>query len=444
MKKILTVLGSLVLTTTSATLVVSCGSKNTEFNQLMKVVNNTKGTYDNNNFPNQKSSASVIYLGAKDNAASQSFEAALKQAFSADSLDQAEKKLSQPGSVTQTSTYERSIRLDQPSATNSLVTFIPDTVDNDLQTSTFVKVQFVDQPGLSELFFDATFQGLAEGTYVFSQTDSDFLNNHFSGDFPANLKVKLQGFTTSLLTNDGLVSSWQNALVNGWFNESNADRGIRQVTVDTSGKNAGRITEIKAELPFYGIKGTDSGILSNAYTYAKPQLTFKAFTVDKVSDYWNNEVFKQLLNDYIRPDLIQQAAANSNSSESFPEPDKTRGDKEIFKQRVKNADAILGKIKEQKGPTFLIIKNGHLIAMQNGWNTYKTFNGEIQGSPTIENNGMPDLMSWVGSLAKIFSESTNSRFQDNNQFITTSFATTNWDPEKDGKSNWDPEKGLPK
>lgn len=450
MKKILSILGSLVLTTTTATIVVSCRSNsNSDFQRFMNVVNGTQGDFTSNP-PTKKSSAAVIYFGAKDNAASQSFEYALTKHFG--SLNDAQKRLSTPKQVTNTTNYSVDIQLQNTNPNQVSFSVTGANLTQDLKDATFVKVTLTfknSNDKYETVLLDATYQSdIDNGTFLFSNNDSAYLNNLLNNGLLPTQNVNLQGF--NILNDDttGLISSWQNAFATSWIDGlfigdggSNADRAIANVEVVTEGKRAGRITEVDSDIPLYGIKSSDVGLRSTGYTYATPQLTFQAFSVNEVSQYWNSDLFKRMTDDYIRPNLIKQIAAQEGVTS--PEPDESPIPSDKFQNRVKKANEIINEqIQKAKGPLFLIIKNGQLIAVQNGWNVYNNF--PINGIDFSTENSEGDLVNWVNSLGEIFQSATQTRLSsDTGVFKSDTFNFTNWDQDQ-GASNWDWENHQPK
>ncbi|AVP49040.1 lipoprotein [Williamsoniiplasma luminosum] len=99
MKKLLSFISTITIAGSAALTVVSCSGD--ESQAIVKLIEKSKN------------SASVIYLGAKDNQSSRSFEYGLKQVLNVNSMDKASKKLSASFNVDQTGATE-------PKADNNL------------------------------------------------------------------------------------------------------------------------------------------------------------------------------------------------------------------------------------------------------------------------------------------------------------------------------------
>lgn len=428
MKKVLAILASLGLTTTAGLSVVACGKSNTQFNNFMSYVNETKGSYDDQGQPKTKSSASVIYIGAKDNGSSQSFEYALTKIFG--SVANAKTTLNKENEVTKTNVYpftkniiDSKFQLTTAEAAN-------------LRNSDKIKVE-VEQPNIdSWSIYDAIISSQPiGGNYTISI-------ENFPND-SSNVSLKLTGYKVKTNSqtpskSKAVVDGWKTAY-NQWITRKNADRGIQGVdlNLDVNSDKFGKVKTLNKAEPVYGINrgGADTGLTTTAWDYAKIKFSLKTLTVDKVSNYWNNDLFNKISDNYLKKDLMYQLTANQ------PPTEVGRGDR--FWERKTKVEEYISDIKTAKGPLFLIIKNGHVIKIMKGWNLYNKFASNGQDLEEVLKN---DLIKWTNEMQTIFSSSfaeNNSKLFNNGD--NPAVDVWNFAKEKDdkGESNWDPKKEKP-
>ncbi|WP_026389531.1 lipoprotein [[Acholeplasma] multilocale] len=266
MKKLLAILGAVGLTATAGLAVVACSdSSDKDFKKVQSWIEDTKVQYKDGKVT-KKGSSMVLYIGAKDNNSSLSFESAIKEFVGAGS---------------------------------------------DLQTNLDV-LSKITNPN--------------EGTTKTTKAWSDIYT----------------GWSSQL----GNPSTPNQEIAWNQTNEVkwNKDKSLWQLS-DTSqeGKYIGYNTEVEA---------MDTNV------------NFKALTIKEIADLFKSGSTKSLLSDYVKKTVAQTLYTSNQAS---------AGDVKA-KEITEQVDAIVNKLSSKTGPMFLIIKNGVLTGMVNGFETFMEFN----------------------------------------------------------------------
>ncbi|PPE05473.1 lipoprotein [Williamsoniiplasma lucivorax] len=239
MRKLLSFIGTVGIAVSATLTVVACSGGNPE-DKIVTLIEKTKN------------SAGVIYLGAKDNASSRSFEYGFKKAMDVDSMDEVSRKLS-----------------------------------------------------------------------------AEFTPGHLAS--PSNW----------------YVDSWQTVFNQTW---KDTDLPEANVNLDTNSKKYGQITGAKDHNLFTKPTGPTN-------------FFFDYISYDKVEDL--SKATSDLADKFIRKDLMIQLA----SVQQFY--DNPNG-KDLVTKRKTAIDNAINDIKTNitKGPVFLVVKNGHIVSINNGWFRY--------------------------------------------------------------------------
>lgn len=440
MKRLLAILGSLSLTAVATSTVISCKKNNEKSNEFRNYVNQTKGTYDQESNPLTKSSMGLIYVGAKDNASSKSFEYALERVFG--SINEASTKLSKEDTV-------ETFNLKSQMA-NFVVQTNEISGNKEIFFTTDDKNKF-NNIELMKLKIDGNGTKLTLDAKIESRENGIILSNWWNDDDIQNLWNKLEQNTTTIteaigykITNQNnnesdFVNAWTTTFKT-WLENKNADRAIKDVKIELDSKKS-NYGKVSAEFnsPTYGIlTESNQGFQSLAYDYSKIQFHFDSIIVDKVQDYWNSDLFKTITNDILKPDLLYQWAANKPDELKVKDNGKDSEEQieRIRKGRIKEIDKIIKGI-NAKGPLFFLVKNGHIMKIMRGWNTYAKFQKD-NNKVTPDENYNDDLNNWINELSKII----QSSFKENTNELTN-FTIDKWNfaiTDDEGKSNWDSNK----
>lgn len=451
MKKLLIVLGSFTLVSSASLTVISCKTKDNKlYNQLSQLIGRTRGTYDDSGNPLTKSGASVIYLGARDNASSQSFEAALKNTFNND-LPAAVRELSAPWATVKSSNVIQFNAQNAVLDTNtwSITGFTDPNLNKVDWSATYAQVTF------NSVKFDATFLSDSEAGKIglqilnIDENNSNALIEAFERASKSNypdqvyslIKTYQYQYKTQMFDKKSeLYNQWSASYQRTWLQQKNADRGVTDVKMQLRSKSNyyGAILDQASVNPTYGIKNHGAlGInapITVGLDYAQLQLNFQNFSVDKVDNYWNSDFFNRLAT-YLKEDILYQLGANSPISDGSEAIEKNIP---LIQQRVSQADTIVNKIKEARGPLFLFVKNGHVIDVRKGWNQYFEFGGNEN---IKEGDSYSDLLNWAKEISDVWSHSALDNLNDiaSDGIKMWSYVTA----DDGGASNWDWKQGKP-
>ncbi|ATZ17175.1 hypothetical protein ELUMI_v1c04510 [Williamsoniiplasma luminosum] len=330
MKKLLSFISTITIVGSAALTVVSCSGD--ESQAIVKLIERSKN------------SASVIYLGAKDNQSSRSFEYGLKQVLGVNSMDEASKQLS------------ASFNVDPTGATEL-------KADNEL-----------------------------------------FLN-------------------------------WQTAFKQEW---KNTDLSEANVNLDTKSKEYGKISDLKKDSKLFSKPKGATNFFFDYISYDKTEDLTKATT--------------KLTDEYIRNDLMTQLASFEFSNKE------AENARDALSKRTADIKKAVDDIKTNitKGPIFLVVKNGHIVSINNGWFTYVEPNlkNTPKGEPPADLLGQ--YKKFIESIGEIMGKDLNNNafgeiFKKNSSNITNlikvitndvskSLANGGWDQ---GAVNWDTKKDQP-
>lgn len=420
MKKLLGTIGTIAITATAATSVVACSNWD-QYNQLMDIINSTKATFDKDGKLTKKSSTSVVYIGSKDNASSQSFEYALSQVLNNKAneggLDAAKNLFNQQFANTESRNLHEYLIAKQfgGGGPNDHSPFNPDKAYFDGMELT---------PG-EWVKFSNTFALVREdGTFKLDPRDKDLLEHFVDGSFIKSTPNETQ--------NSEFWKAWASA----FHQMTDSRRSIISnkeaiVQTDTKKDNYGeKIGNQKSSL--YNLDGSASA----EYTNIKPEMKFESIITDSISDVWSNESFTKLVEDWLITDLLIQGKSTIQG--------------QLTPEITKAAKKVVDEIKNLKGPIFLIFTNGHLVGTLQGWNRYNKFGGDLKvGANENQDRYAKDVKNWIISIGEILAKALTANGMVN-QIQTGTLATGNGDAtgqwsEKDdnGASNWDYDKKKP-